>query len=399
MPLASLIRSSEDVGIFRLHADNRKSRRVLIVAGEASADLHGAHLVRAMKRQAPSLRISGIGGKHMEEAGVKILVPASEMAVVGLTEVLSRLHGIAKAYLKLKNLLKNNSPDLLILIDYPDFNMLLAALAKRYEIPVLYYISPQVWAWRTGRVKKLARRVDRMAVILPFEEDFYRKRGLDVEYVGHPLLDSIPNQLDKDEIIAKLGLKNAYPVLGLLPGSRREEIRNLLPFMVKAAQILSSHYPHVRCVLPVAPTVSADLVQSFLTQSHVEISLSRLGVYETLKACDLALVASGTATLEAAIMEVPMVLVYRVSPITFWVAKRVAKVSHIGLVNLVAGEGVVPELIQDDLTPDRLADEALQILKDGQKRENMIKALTRVRERLGGGGASEKTARIALEMI
>ena len=197
MPLASLIRLREGVGISRPYANDRRSRYVLIVAGEASADLHGSNLVRAMKRLDPSITIWGIGGKHMEQAGVKILVPASGMAVVGLTEVLSRLHVIAKARLRLKNLLKNNRPDLLILIDYPGFNIHLAALAKRCEVPVLYYISPQVWAWRTGRVKKLSRRVDRMAVILPFEEGFYRKKGVDVEYVGHPLLDSIPDHLDK----------------------------------------------------------------------------------------------------------------------------------------------------------------------------------------------------------
>ena len=399
MPLASLIRLREGVGISRPYANDRRSRYVLIVAGEASADLHGSNLVRAMKRLDPSITIWGIGGKHMEQAGVKILVPASGMAVVGLTEVLSRLHGIAKARLRLKNLLKNNRPDLLILIDYPGFNIHLAALAKRCEVPVLYYISPQVWAWRTGRVKKLSRRVDRMAVILPFEEGFYRKKGVDVEYVGHPLLDSIPDHLDKQKIIAKLGLKNAYPVLGLLPGSRQEEIRNHLPYMVKAVQILSSHYPHLKCVLPVASTVPTDLVQSFLSQSRVEIYISRVDMYETLTACDLALVASGTATLETAIMGVPMVLVYRVSPITFWVAKRVAKVPHVGLVNLVAGESVVPELIQNDCTPDRLADEALEILEGGQKRGNMIEKLKRVKGRLGGGGASEKTAKIAMAMM
>jgi lipid-A-disaccharide synthase len=388
-----------DVGISRPYADVRKTKDVLIVAGEASADLHGSNLVRAMKRLDPAISFYGIGGKHMEEAEVKILIPASDMAVVGLTEVFSKIHKIAKARRKLKSLLKNNRPDLFIPIDYPGFNIHMAGLAKRYNVPVLYFISPQVWAWRTGRVKKIAKRVDRMAVILPFEEGFYRERGVDVEYVGHPLLDSIPQDLDRVKIIRKMDLENAYPVLGVLPGSRNEEIENHLPVMIKAVEILSSRYPHLRCLLPIAPTITPDLVQSFLKQSSAEINISQSSFYETLTACDLALVASGTATVETAIMAVPMVLVYRASPITYWVAKRFIKVPFVGLVNLVAGERVIPELLQNDVTPDRLAHEALEILEGGQKRENMIEKLGMVRERLGRGGASERTARIAMEML
>lgn len=371
----------------------------MIVAGEASADLHGSNLVRAIKRLDPTIGFYGIGGKQMVEAGVKILIPASDMAVVGLTEVFFKLPKIAKANRTLKNLLKNSPPDLLVPIDYPGFNIHLAGHAKRYKVPVLYYISPQVWAWRTRRVKKIAKRVDRMAVILPFEERFYRERGVDVDYVGHPLLDSIPQHLDKDEMTRKMGLENAYPVLGLLPGSRNEEIGNHLPIMIKAVEILSSQYPRLRGLLPIAPTIPTELVESFLKQSSAEISISQSSIYHTLTACDLALVASGTATVETAILGVPMILVYRASTITFWVGKRVLKVPFIGLVNLVAGEQVIPELIQDDLTPDRLAHEALEILEGGQKRENMIEKLGMVKERLGRGGASERTAKIAIEML
>ena len=375
------------------------TKDVMIVAGEASADLHGSNLVRAIKRLDPTIDFYGIGGKQMEEAGARILIPASDMAVVGLTEVFSKLPRIARARRTLKNLIKNNPPDLLIPIDYPGFNIHLAGQAKRYNVPVLYYISPQVWAWRTGRVKKIAKRVDRMAVILPFEEHFYRERGVDVDYVGHPLLDSIPQDLDKDEITRKMDLENAYPVLGLLPGSRNEEIKNHLPVMIKAVEILSSQYPRLRGLLPIAPTISTEQVQSFLKESSAEISLSQDSIYRTLTACDLALVASGTATVETAILGVPMILVYRASAITFWVGKRVIKVPFLGLVNLVAGEQVIPELIQKDLTPERLAREALGILEGGQKRENMIGKLGMVKERLGRGGASERTAKIAIEML
>ena len=217
--------------------------------------------------------------------------------------------------------------------------------------------------------------------------------------MGHPLLDSIPQDLDKDEITRKMDLENAYPVLGLLPGSRNEEIKNHLPVMIKAVEILSSQYPRLRGLLPIAPTISTEQVQSFLKESSAEISLSQDSIYRTLTACDLALVASGTATVETAILGVPMILVYRASAITFWVGKRVIKVPFLGLVNLVAGEQVIPELIQKDLTPERLAREALGILEGGQKRENMIGKLGMVKERLGRGGASERTAKIAIEML
>jgi lipid-A-disaccharide synthase len=389
----------EGAGISRPYADVKKTKDVMIVAGEASADLHGSNLVRATKRMDPTIRFYGVGGKQMEEAGVEILIPASDMAVVGLTEVFSKLPRIVKAHRTLKNLLKKSPPDLLIPIDYPGFNIHLAGQAKRYKVPVLYYISPQVWAWRTGRVKKIAKRVDRMAVILPFEEHFYRERGVDVEYVGHPLMDSIPQHLDKDELTRKMGLENAYPVLGLLPGSRNEEIGNHLPVMIKAVEILSSKYPRLRGLLPVAPTIPTELVQSFIKESSVEISISQHSFYHTLTPCDLALVASGTATVETAILGIPMILVYRTSAITFWVGKRVVKVPFLGLVNLVAGEQVIPELIQDDLTPDRLAHEAFEILEGVQKRQNMIEKLGMVKEKLGRGGASERTAKIAIEML
>jgi len=378
---------------------NRNSKLILIVAGEASADLHGSNLVRAMKNLDPGITFRGIGGKRMENAGVEILFSSSDMAVVGLTEVLSRFHLIIKAYLRLKSIIRDIRPDLLILIDYPDFNLNLARSAKRFKVPVLYYIGPQVWAWRKGRIKKIADRVDRMAVILPFEKDVYRKRGMDVDYVGHPLLDSIPRELKKGEAVKETGFKKGYPLLALLPGSRSEEITKLLPMMIKAAEILSSRYPDLRCVLPVASTISPDLVRSIIRQSSVEIRISQGDIYSTLTACDLALVASGTATLETAIMEVPMVIIYRVSPISFWIAKMIVRVPYIGLVNLVAGKKIVPELLQDKVTPANLAHEALTILESGRISKNMINKLRMVREKLGKGGASAKAARIAIEML
>ncbi len=375
-----------------------ESRLTLIVAGEASADLDGSNLVRAMKALDPHLAFWGIGGRMMEEAGVKILVPSSDMAVVGLTEVFSRWRTILKAYFQLKSILKQVCPDLLILIDYPEFNIPLARQAKRFNVPVLYYISPQVWAWRAGRTKKLACRVDRMAVILPFEEGYFRQKGLTVDYVGHPLLDAIPAGLNKREAMMQLDLEGRSPIIGLLPGSRKEEVIRLLPPMVKAAELLKTRYPRLTCVLPCASTIPAGLIESIVSLSTVSIKIIEGDIYRALSACDFALVKSGTATLETAIMGVPMVIVYHISPISYWVARMAVKVPFVGLVNLVAGEKVVPELIQNDITPENLVRETVDILESSDRRENMIKKLREVRERLREG-ASEKTAQIALEMM
>jgi lipid-A-disaccharide synthase len=389
----------EGAGISRPSVDSRILKRVLIVAGEASADLHGSNLVRAIQKLDPHITFSGIGGRKMEDAGVRILASSSDMAVVGLTEVVSRLPVITGAYLKLRSVLKHDRPDLLILIDYPDFNLALARAAKRFGVPVLYYISPQVWAWRQGRVKKLLDRVDRMAVILPFEENFYFQKGLNVEYVGHPILDAIPQNLFKEDVLKELGFNTTFPILGLLPGSRKEEIKNLLPAMVQGAEIISSRYPDLKCVLPLAPTISRPLVESITAPSSVDVTIFEGSIYKALKVCDAALVTSGTATLEAAMMAVPMVIAYRVSPLSYWIGRMVIKVPHIGLVNLVAGERIVTELIQHEVTPDALAREALRLLEAGQDRENMIKKMSALRESMGKGNPSERTAKIALDMI
>ncbi|MEW6668090.1 MAG: lipid-A-disaccharide synthase [Thermodesulfobacteriota bacterium] len=397
MPLST--RSRADAAAFAASLDSGKARLILIVAGEASADLHGANLVAAMRRMHPGAVFRGIGGERMEKAGVQTLFSSSQMAVVGITEVFSRLRVITRAYWNLRTFLKFQHPDLLILIDYPDFNLRLAAAARRFRVPVLYYISPQVWAWRPGRVKKLARRVDRMAVILPFEEEFYRDRGMEVEYVGHPLMDIVPRGLKREEILRDLGLGDRSPILGLLPGSRTEEVMSLLPVMIRAAEVLAARYRDLTCLLPLASTIPPDLVRSFTERSSLPIKVLQGDIYRLLTACDLAFVASGTATLETAILLVPMVILYRVSPLSFWLARRVVRVPHIGLVNLVAGEQIVPELIQHDVTAERVADEGLAILESSQRRENMVQKMKALRDRLGTGSASERTAAIAIELM
>lgn len=391
-------RSREAARISKLSTDSEESRLVLIVAGEASADLHGSNLVKAMRALYPRLNFFGVGGERMAEAGVRILTSSSDMAVVGLTEVFRRLPVIFRTSKKLKFALKHDRPDLLILIDYPDFNIHIAKTAKLNRVPVLYYISPQVWAWRKGRVKKIAHRVDRMAVILPFEKSFYNRRGISVDYVGHPLMDTYSSKMERAGSADRFSGHN-FPTVGLLPGSRRDEVANLLPLMVKALEIIGSRYPGLRCMLPLASTIDLEFVHSFLADSKIKIEIVEGDTRAALGSCDAAMVTSGTATLETAIMGVPMVLVYKVSPVTYQLGKFAVTVPYIGLVNLVAGEKVVQELIQGEVTPERMAREIFLLLENTEARENMKYKLEGVRERLGRGGASSQTAKIAIEMM
>lgn len=372
----------------------------MILAGEASGDIYGANLVLALKRLSPDTTFSGIGGLEMERVGVRIMYQLSGMAVVGMTETIPKMRYIFRALRKLKTILAISPPDLLILIDYPGFNLNLAKKAHSLGIPVLYYIPPQVWAWRERRVRKIAERVDRVAVILPFEKEFYRRFGLTVEYVGHPLLDIPLPGKGKKKIRERLDISyDRSPILGLLPGSRDEEIVRLMPAMIGAAEIISHYYPRLYCILQLASTVREDVIRPYLRDATVDITIGRSDTKELLKIADLALISSGTATLEAAIMETPMVITYKVSPLSSMIARSLAKVSNIGLVNLVAGKAIVPELLQNKATAFGLAEEGLAILKDDRLREEMKKGLKLVREQLGQGGASKKVAHIAWEMM
>jgi lipid-A-disaccharide synthase len=360
--------------------------------------------VKAIRGLKPDVAFCGIGGSHMAQAGVEIWVPSSDMAVVGLTEVAQRLRTIVRAARMMTSALKERRPDLLILIDYPEFNLYLARIARKRRVPVFYYISPQVWAWRRGRVKKIARRVDRMAVILPFEERFFKERGLDVVYVGHPLLDEVDSALEHRPVTPRVPCPDNqdhthHPIVGLLPGSREDEIRNLLPVMIQSMALLRPRYPHLRCILPLARTIARDYMDGFIEGAPVPIEVVEGDVHGALARCHVAMVASGTATLDTAIMGIPMAVLYKVSPLSYWLGKRLIQVPFISLVNLIAGEEVVPELIQEDVTPERLADEAISLLEDETKRNTMVENLTRIRMDLGKGGASKRAASIAIEMM
>lgn len=366
----------------------------MIVAGEASGDIYGADLVTEAHRLEPTLRFIGIGGARMREAGVETLVDSADMAVVGLVEVLKHFNVIAAAFLKLKRLLLNDPPSLLILIDYPGFNLRLAKVAKRAGVPVLYYISPQIWAWRRGRVRKIARLVDRMAVILPFEAPFYEQAGVAVSFVGHPMLDLVAVSQTRDQAAAGFGLDPQHRIVGLFPGSRRSEIERLLPVILESAALLKGRFPGIQFVLPLASTLADEDIVPQIRAAGIEVRICRERIHDLIRACDAVISVSGTVTLEIALVGTPMVIIYRLSPITYQVAKRLVKVDHIGLCNIVAGETTVKELIQAEANPQGIAAEIEKILTDGAYSGRIREKLATVRTRLGGGGASANVARL-----
>ncbi|MDD2501116.1 MAG: lipid-A-disaccharide synthase [Geobacter sp.] len=372
--------------------------RVMIVAGEASGDIYGAGLVRAVQAADPAFSFFGIGGPRMREAGCETLVDSADMAVVGLVEVLKHFDVIASAFLKLKKILLENPPDLLILIDYPGFNLRLAKIAKRAGVNVLYYISPQIWAWRQGRVKKIKRLVDHMAVILPFEAQFYEKAGVPVSFVGHPMADLVKVSLNRDQAAASFHLEPARQVVGLFPGSRRSEVTRLLPTIIDAARLLHQRYPSIQFVLPLASTLTDGDLAPWLEGCELPITVTRERIHDLMQACDAVISVSGTVTLEIALVGTPLVIIYKLSPLTFQLAKRLVKVEHIGLCNIVAGDTVARELIQDDASPEQIAAEIGHLLSDVQYYGDMKQKLSHVRERLGGGGADQRMAGLVLTL-
>lgn len=376
-----------------------EEKTIMIVAGEASGDLHGSRLVKAMKEEESGLRFFGIGGKRSREAGVSIIADVADMAVVGLTEVVLKLFDILKVMREMKKRLRQERPNLLILIDYPDFNIPLAKTAKELGIPVLYYISPQVWAWRFGRIKTIRRCVNKMLVILPFEEALYRSAGVDARYVGHPLLDAVNDIGPREEILKRLGLDPGKKTVAILPGSRRSEVVKLLPVMLGAAEIISGGPEPVQFLLPLASTLDAASVEQIIGRHRVPVKIVPENIYDAIASADVAMVASGTATLETALLNTPMVIIYKMSPLTYAIARMIIRVKNIGLVNIIAGKTIVPELIQGEATSERLAAEMNAILADPARMETIKNDLGNIREKLGKPGAAARAAAIALGMM
>ncbi|MFA4916032.1 MAG: lipid-A-disaccharide synthase [Syntrophales bacterium] len=375
------------------------TRKIMIVAGEASGDLHGADLVKAMHGIDPALRFYGIGGKRLREAGIKLTADSADMAVVGLTEVIFKLRFILKVLGQLKASLKKTRPELVILIDYPDFNLSLAKAAKKCGLRVFYYISPQVWAWRKGRIGKIRKVVDKMAVIFPFEARLYEEADVDVTFVGHPLLDVVSTKYSREEARRRFGLQEGTTTVGIIPGSRPSEVVKLLPEMLKAAEILVEKLAAVQFILPVADTLEMDFISHIVRQYPVEVRLIPHDTYEAIGCTDIVMAASGTVTLETALLGIPMVIVYKVSALTYYIGKIFVKVDNFGIVNIIAGKTIVPELIQKEANHKRIAAEIIDILGNRGQMDNIKKELSKIRAKLGSPGAAERTARLAYGMI
>jgi lipid-A-disaccharide synthase len=377
---------------------------VLLVAGDASGELHAAALAEELRRRLPGVRMLGLGGPAMEKAGVEIAVDQREIAVGGLVEVVADVGRIVSAWRRLGRALREQRPDLAVLVDSPDFCIPFAGRAKRAGVPVLYYVSPQVWAWRRYRIRKLARRVDRMAAIFPFEPGVYAGTGLRVEFVGHPLVDRLPPRAPGDarEARRRLGLGETGRLLALLPGSRRNELRDSLPLQLGAARLLREADPALGLALALAPSLSrADLDAALAREPAARGLPLRVfeGVtYDVVRAADAVVTKPGTATVEIALLGTPMVVAARAHPLTAAIARRVIRVPSLTMVNLIAGEPVVPELLQEDARPERIA-AALRELLAGRAGAAQRRRLAELRARLGGGGAARRTAEIAEEML
>lgn len=365
----------------------------LIVAGEASGDLHGAELVQSLLDIYPQARFTGMGGTRMRDAGVNTLFGIERMGAVGLVEVFSEFGHYYNVYRALMEEIASRKYTAVILIDSPTLNLRLAKQGRRHDCPVYYFISPQVWAWRKGRIKDIRKWVHKMFVILPFEEEMYREAGVDAEFLGHPFIDMVHPTRSREESLEKFSLNPDVKTVGLLPGSRMNEVTSLLDEMLQAAEKIKKELGSCQFLLPVAETIDTDLIRQKLGSNPLDIKIVTGETYNVMNTCDTLIIASGSATLEAGILGCPMVIIYKLNPLTYRIALMLIKTPYYGLVNIVAGEGVVPELIQHEANAENIATEALKILKNPQHSQKIRERLLLVRENLGSPGVMKAVAK------
>lgn len=372
----------------------------MISAGEASGDLHAANLVTALHKIDPTISVHGMGSDRMREAGVELLYDCRDIAVMGIIEVLAKWGTIMGALDILKDSLASNPPDLLILVDYQEFNMKLAKAAKKLGIKTLFYIGPQVWAWRSHRVKKIGRYIDMMAVLFPFEEAFYKKANMPVRFVGNPLVDEVKASMSLEAANTKFKLDPEVKTIGLFPGSRRSEICRLLPTQLASADLIHQQYANTQFIIPLAKSVNLKELERMLAPySHLSIHIVHSHIHDIMQCCHSIIVASGTVTLETALMTTPMVIIYKMSNLTYNIMKRMITIKHVGLPNIVAGEEIVKELLQDDANPEKISSEILLLLNDKNYRQRVVEKLESIRNKLGTSGGSDKVAELAFEML
>lgn len=352
-----------------------------------------------LQKQRPDIKGLGMGGAKMAQAGIDIRYDSANISVIGVVEVIKHYAEIRRALTLMQELVATERPDLLVCVDYKEFNFKLARYAKQQGIKVLFYVSPQVWAWRPGRVKAYGKVIDMMAVIFPFETAYYDAEKVPVRYVGHPSVDKVHARYSKDEDLSRFGLDKNKPIVGLLPGSRANEIKRLLPVMLAAAEKVQANLPECQFILPQADSISDALLDDYLRQSPLSVSVIKNQPYDVIQCCDAVMTTSGTATLEIALLTVPMVIAYKLSSITYWLGKWLINTPFIGLPNIVLGKSIVKELIQQEATAENLSEEITRILTDQAYADNMHQNLSQVKQQLGQGGGSKNMALLALEML
>lgn len=376
-----------------------KPFKIFFSAGESSGDQHAAGMFLELKKYQPDIKGIGMGGAKMELAGIDIRYDSSAIAVIGVVEVIKHFADILAAFKAIQQLLLAERPDLLVCVDYKDFNFRLARFAKQNGIKVLFYVSPQVWAWRPGRVKRYGAVIDMMAVIFPFETAYYEAEKVPVRYVGHPSVDKVHPQHSKEDDFRIFGLGNAKPIVGILPGSRRNEIERMLPVMLAAAHKLQSRFPGIHFLLPQADSIPDTLLDEHLRAARLMITVIKHKPYDAIQCCDAIMTTSGTASLEIALLGVPMVIAYKLSPLTYWLGRWLVKTPYIGLPNIMLGKLAVKELIQHEANAENLSAEISKILKDKPYAEQICQDMLRVKQRLGKGGGSANMALLALKML
>ena len=373
-----------------------KQPHIYISAGEASGDLLGAALATSLQRKNPLLQLTGMGGARMTQSGVDIKFDANKLSVVGLIEVLAHLPVILKTLRNIKRYLKNAKPDLIVLIDFPDTHLRIAKTAKQLGIPVLYYVSPQIWAWRASRIKQIKKNIDHIAILFAFEEKIYQDAGVPVTFVGHHLRDSVKPSMTKEVAFRFFGLNTNQPIVALLPGSRSGEIKRHLPLLIASAKLIQQKMPDIQFMLPLAAHLDETSIKAQLPK---HIRLIKHHLYDLLQITNAAVAVSGTITLEIGLMQVPLCIVYRLNTLTYWVIKCLAKVSRIGLCNIVAEKVIAKEFVQRKATVENIAAETLKLLSDTAYSEQMKKDFMDLKESLGQGKASEQVAAIVLNML
>lgn len=371
----------------------------MIVAGEPSGDLHASHVVTALKKLHSDITVYGMGGDMMEESGVSLDIHIQDSAVMGILEAFSVLPKFLKKLSLLKKRLRDRRPDVLLLVDFAEFNTPLAKFAHKLGINVVYYIPPKAWAWRPDRAKKIAERTDVVASIFPFETEFYKKACATTVFVGHPLVDFAYSELSSQQAREKLGLQNYTQIIGLMPGSRRSEVKRILPIMLQSAVKIQTQFPDTEWILPIAPGISDKQIESCKIgiDGVPEITLIENDTYTAMRAVTLMLVTSGTATLESACIGTPMIILYRTSLFNWKIVNWLTHLEHSGLPNLIAGKRIVPELLQDDFTEKNLTDLTINLLQNPNELDIQKTSLKHVYDQLGESGVAKKTAQIILD--